>query len=222
MSWVPRAAHLGHELDISGSQEIDCSITRAQFIGQSNEILNMFKFAEPTQVLTAVQIYCCAWYGSCLWNLYGEAAGKAYRSWSATIKMAYDLPRQCRSFIVDHYLAGSLPSVRQIIIRRFINFIQKLVNSENPVIWQLSNLAVTTVKSTTGLNVHKITQEFGLDPLNDYKKLFFVEKTSLPSDGLDVIELLDYLLYIKNREADSGDINDIEELNTLIFNTCTS
>ena len=70
--------------------------------------------------------------------------------------------------------------------------------------------------------MHKITQEFGLDPLNDYKKLFFVEKTSLPSDGLDVIQLLDYLLYIKNREADSGDINDIEELNTLIFNTCTS
>ena len=166
LPWVDRAAHLGHELDISGNQEIDCSITRAQFIGQSNEILNMFKFAAPEQILTAVQIYCCAWYGSCLWNLYGEAAGKAYRSWSATIKMAHNLPRQCRTYIVENYLAGSLPSVRQMIIRRFVQFVQKLVTSENPVMWQLSNLAVTTIRSTTGLNVENIRQEFGLDPLN--------------------------------------------------------
>ena len=222
LPWVNKASHLGHELDNSGNQEIDCSIARAQFIGQSNEILNMFEFAEPNQTLNAVQIYCCAWYGSCLWNLYGENAGKAYRSWSATIKMAHNLPRQCRTFIVENYLAGSLPSVRQIIIRRFIQFTQKLVTSENPVIWQLSNLAVTTVRSTTGLNVKNIREEFGLDPLADYKKLFFVEKSPIPRDGLDVIELLDYLLYIRNVEIDTGDNNDIEEINSLISKTCTA
>ena len=60
LPWVDRATHLGHELHISGNQDIDCAITRAQFIGQSNEILNLFQFADPLQNLTAVQIYACA------------------------------------------------------------------------------------------------------------------------------------------------------------------
>ena len=103
--------------------------------------------------------------------------------------MAHDLPRQCRTYIVDHYLADSLPSVRQIVIRRFVQFIQKLVTSENQVMWQLSNLSVATIRSTTGLNVHHIRQEFGLDPLNVFKKLFFVEKTPLPIDGLGIYQV---------------------------------
>ena len=116
LPWVERAAHLGHELDITANQEIDCSITRAQYIGQCNEIMNMFKFADPMQILTAVQTFCCAWYGSCLWNLYGEGAGKVFRSWNTTVKIAYDLPRQCRTFIVDHYLANPLQHIREMII----------------------------------------------------------------------------------------------------------
>ena len=219
---MDRATHLGHELDVTGNQEIDCSIARAQYIGQSNEILNMFEFAEPIQILNATQIYCCAWYGSNLWNLYGKAAGKAFRSWSATIKMSHNLPRQCRTFIVDHYLSGSLPSVRQIILRRFIQFTQKLVTSENPVLRQLSNLAVATVQSTTGLNVSNIREEFKLDPLNDYKKLFCVDKSPLPPDGLEVIELLDFLLYIRNEEAGTEDTNDMDEIEAVIFNICTT
>ena len=143
LPWVDTATHLGHELHYSGKQDFDCAITRAQFIGQSNEILNMFEFANPCQILTAVQTYACAWYGSCLWDLYGDAAGKAFRSWSTTVKMAYGLPRQCRTYIVDHLLSGTLPTVRQMIIRRYVQFAQKLTSSGNPVIWQLSNLAVS-------------------------------------------------------------------------------
>ena len=97
-----------------------------------------------------------------------------------------------------------------------------LVTSKNPVIWQLSNLAVATVQSTTGLNVSNIREEFKLDPLNDYKKLFFVEKSPLPTDGFDVIELLDYLLYIRNVEIDTEDSNDMDEIKAVIFTTCTS
>jgi len=52
--------------------------------------------------------------------------------------------------------------------------------------------------------------------------LFFVEKSPIPRDGLDVIELLDYLLYIRNVEIDTGDSNAIEEINSLILNTCTA
>ena len=91
LAWWDKADHLGHHLDNTGTQEHDSSIARASFIGQSNEILNMFEFASPQQKLTAVQLYCCAWYGSMLWDLYGPSAEKAFRTWNTTCKIAYGL-----------------------------------------------------------------------------------------------------------------------------------
>ena len=118
----------------SGSQELCCSMARASYIGSSNEILNMFEFATPAQVLSAVQTYSCALYGSNLWDLYGTAAGKLYRSWNTTCKMAHGLPPQCHTYIVEYYLSGPLPSLRQILLKRYVQFVQKLFSCENPVI----------------------------------------------------------------------------------------
>ena len=107
----------------------------------------MLKFADPMQILTAVQTFCCAWYGSCLWNLYGEGAGKVFRSWNTTVKIAYDLPRQ----------------------------------------------------------------------------LFSVKKATIPEDGLQTIELLDYLLFIRRQETATCDTDVIlEDLEQTIVQTCTS
>ena len=157
----------------SGSQDTDCNIARGSFIATSNEILNLFSFATPEQKLVSIQTYACAWYGSNLWDLYGDAAQKAYRSWKTTIKMAHGVPRQTRSYLVENFLSFDLPSVKQLIIRRFVNFVQALLTSDNPVIWQLANLAVSTVQSNTGLNVKNIKDEFSLDPLTTNKRLFF-------------------------------------------------
>ena len=110
-----------------------------------------------------------------------------------------------------------------MIIRRYVQFIQKLTSSSNPVIWSLSNLAVTTVRSTTGLNVSNIRREFGMDPLQTYKKLFSVDKAPIPEDGLQTIELLDYLLFIRKQEDTIGDPDEIlTDLDETIAQTCSS
>ena len=70
--------------------------------------------------------------------------------------MAHSVPRQTRTFIVENFLDCGLPYVRQLIIRRYVQFVQTLMTSANPVIWQLANLAVTTVRTPTGLNVKNI------------------------------------------------------------------
>ena len=47
LPWVPHAAHLGHEFDTSGLQELDCNI------GESVELLNVFQFADPLQKVSS-------------------------------------------------------------------------------------------------------------------------------------------------------------------------
>ena len=64
LPWVDHAAHLGHEFHTSGLQELDCNMRRAAYIGESVELLNVFKFAHPLQKLAAIQTYTCSFYGS--------------------------------------------------------------------------------------------------------------------------------------------------------------
>ena len=218
LPWVPQAAHLGHMLHQSGSQELCCSMARASYIGNSNEILNMFEFATPAQILTAVQTYSCALYGSNLWDLYGTAACKLYRSWFTTCKLANNLPPQCHTYIVEHYLSGPLPSLKQIVIKRYVQFVQKLFSGENSVIQQVAALAVSTVRSGTGLNVYNIQREFKKDLLYVNKQEFILDKTELPENGKETIDLLDNLLNIRSQEVDT-DI--ISELDFLILNVCS-
>ena len=73
---------------------------------------------------------------------------------------------------------------------------------------------MVTVRSTTGLNIRNIFDEFKLDPLSSNKKAFFTNKVEIPVDKEDNIELLNYLLHIRSLECDEG-VNS--EMNDLIF-----
>ena len=112
LPWVDHVDHLGHTIHSSGNQELDCKQARAKFCEISSEILNTFEFAHPTEKLNAVNIYCNSWYGSPLWDLYGNAAGIAFRTWNTTVKIAWNMDRGTHTYIVDHLLARDMPTVR--------------------------------------------------------------------------------------------------------------
>ena len=219
LPWWDKVEHLGHWVNYTGTQEQDCNTARASFIGQSNEILNMFEFASPQQKLAAVQLYCCAWYGSTLWDLYGPAAEKVYRTWSTTCKIAHGVDRKTHTYFVQHYFSGQFPSVRQIIVKRYVQFVQTLASSENKIVWNLSQLAFNTVRSTTGSNVANIRNEFSLCPLMYPKQQFNLAKQELSVNQQENIALLDNLLIIRSNEIDE---EIIEELNGLIDQICTN
>ena len=148
--WVKQAEHLGHMLSDSGSQDKDCAMKRAAYIGETTELLGIFKHANPLQKLSAIQTYACSFYGSNLWDLYGPAANKVYKAWQVSIRDAWGLPRQTRTYLVDNLLSGTLSNVRQLILRRYVKFVNNLFNSKNPVISTLAFWATRTLQSTTG------------------------------------------------------------------------
>ena len=119
----------------------------------------------PFEKLVAVQTYACSFYGSNLIDLYGQAAKQLYRAWQVTVRDAWGVPRQTRTYIVDHLLSGPFPHVRQLILRRYCKFVNGVVMSMNPVISALSHWGVRTRLSTTGRNVANIREGFGVDPI---------------------------------------------------------
>ena len=180
-------------------------------------ILGIFQYAHPLQKLSSIQTYACAMFGSNLWNLYGPAACQVYKCWNISVRDAWGVSRLTRTYIVDNLLSGSLPPIRQPIIRRYVRFVQGLATITNPVLSTLSHWATKTVQSVTGLNMANIRQEFGLDPLLHGPSLFTVKNKEIPENGNETLELIDNLLHQQLQETEP----DIAtELQAVINNLC--
>ena len=65
--------------------EHDTKCKKGRFIQESTEVREMFSFANPSQILKAIQVYCGHFYGLMLANLYGEMANQLFRSWSTCV-----------------------------------------------------------------------------------------------------------------------------------------
>ena len=164
LPWVTHATHLGHELNQDCTMDMNTRMKRASFITTSTDIRSMFGFALPAQVLNAVSIYSAHFYGSMLWDLYGDMAGQVYRSWNTCVKLVWDLPRSTHNFFVDHLLAGTLPSVRKSILTKYISFLQRLRKSVSKETRVMSQIAAADIRSVTGRNCLNLSMEFDLHP----------------------------------------------------------
>ena len=164
LPWVTHATHLGHELHQDCTMDMDTRMKRGSFITSSTDIRTMFNFAMPAQVLNAVNVYSAHFYGSMLWDLYGEMAGQVYRSWNTCVKLVWNLPRSTHNYFVENLLAEQLPSVRCNILAQYFSFLQRLRKSVSVEIRLMSNIAASDIRSVTGRNCHNLVQEFNLDP----------------------------------------------------------
>ena len=164
LPFVKTATHLGHELSQDGSMSTDIKRKQAKFIDKSIEIRETFFFADPVQILSAVNTYCCDHYGSMLWDLYSEPAGQYYRCWNTCTKLAWNCPRSTHTYFVTCQLAADFVSIRTKILASYVKFFKSLLNSKSPEVALVANLMGHDVGSTTGSNLYRLRQETGLNP----------------------------------------------------------
>ena len=146
LPWVTHATHLGHELHQDCTMDMDTRMKRANYIQNSVDIRNMFSFALPTQVLNAISVYSAHFYGSMLWDLYGEMAGQVYRSWNTTVKLVWNLPRSTHNYFVEHLLAKSFNSVRKKVLSQYVSFLHRLGNSVSTEVRLMSRIAAADIR----------------------------------------------------------------------------
>ena len=73
------------------------------------------------------------------------------------------------TFLVDHLLAGDIPSIRKSLIMRYTMFSKSLVTSGSKEVRVLASIAAGDIRSNMGRNIFKIHQETKLDPLSSSK-----------------------------------------------------
>ena len=111
LPWVASATHLGHEIHESGDMAFDAKVKRAQYIGKSVEVRDIFNFASSPEVLTAKDKYCTSYYG-CLagWDLGSTAAKSYFAAQQVGVKLAWGVPRGTRTYLLQQCLAPGATS----------------------------------------------------------------------------------------------------------------
>ena len=214
LPFVTTPTHVGHELSQDGTTTTDIKIKRAKFIDKSIEIRETFSFADPIQILQAVNIYCCDHYGSMLWDLYGDMAGQYYRCWNTCAKLAWNCPRSTHSYFVTCQLAADFVSIRTKILGTYVKFFKTLLNSKCPEVALVANLVGRDVQSTTGKNIARLPEETGLNPWVAtpfmIKKLLMENEATVPVEDKWRLPLLEKLILqryaMENQLEDTKDI----------------
>ena len=143
----------------------DCMAKRAQYIDKTVDIRNMFGFADPRQVLTAVDKYASDYYGDMLYDLYDDnTTGKYFRCWGTVVKLAWNCPRSTHKYFVNNLLASGFTSVRVKIISRYIKFFRSLLKSSSKEVQLVASISAQDKSSNTGGNLARIAEETGLNP----------------------------------------------------------
>ena len=223
MPWVASATHLGHELHQDCSMDYDSKCKRARLIENSTALRETFKFANPGEILKAIQVHCLDMYGSMLWNLFGDQAAQYYRCWGTCVKLCWDVPRSTHTYFVDNLLAKDFKSIRQQALARYVGFYQSLLKSPSKEVAVVSRIVGKDATTTTGNNLLSLRLETGLDV-----RLGQVLKTKKALDVKPAVPEVDSwrlpLLskYLKNRSDLKISCENTERIDELISSLCSS
>ena len=116
------------------------------------------------EILKSINVYCGDYYGSSLWNLYGNKAEQLFRCWNTNVKLCWDLPRNTYTVFVYDFLSCNLQSIQTQCISRYINFYKSLLNNPSREVQLMARLVRGNVSTNTGLNLINIRLETGLCP----------------------------------------------------------
>ena len=128
------------------------------------KIRESFSFAHPLEQLAAVEKYCTSVYGSNLYDYSDQEFGMICSAWRTGVKLAWDVHRGCRTYLLQQVVAPGVTSLRVSLLLRFRTFFRSLVTSPSPEVQVAALLAARDLRSSVGSNLALLREESGLDP----------------------------------------------------------
>ena len=204
------------------NMDFDAQTKRAPFIQNSVQIQESFSFAHPSEIMRAVHVYASHWYGSMLWDLFGDKARQIYSSWNTCAKLTWGAPRATHTYLLDNLLVSGFFTVKQQLVGRYVNFVRQLFRSSSPEVCVVVNMVARCARSNTGKNLLNIQRESLYDPLTTPSWRI---RAAIPRSEVPPLEgwRVQYLGKLLNaRIGMNTECQDVEEISFLIESLCTS
>ena len=175
-------------------------------------------------MLQAVKLYVGSHYGSMLWDLGCDMAAQYYNAWNTCVKLAWQVPRATRTYIVDHLLSCGQSNARMDILGRFAKFVRGLRASPSMEVAVMCGVAQRDIRSVTGSNIALVRQEAEMDPvhccLGKLKRRLQSRVASVPDLDRWRLEYLARLLKQRGEASFMADSAEVRRLSTLIDSLC--
>ena len=113
-----------------------------------------FYFVSSDVLVRLYEVYSASFYGSNLWNLFGDDCQRLYRSWNIAIRIACKVPRTTHCYLIEE-MSHCLHPVT-MLCSRFVKFHQTNMKCRKPVIKLLVNLYRDDLRTVYGRNLHAI------------------------------------------------------------------
>ena len=158
LPWVNKIKHLGNMVSnvIDGGQ-LDMKVKNAKYVDKNNTLCQEFFFSHPQSKLKINTIYNSHFTGSQLWKFGSREMEKLESTFNKSIKIMFGLPWATHRYLMEP-LTGQ-QHVRKILVKRYLSFIQKILNSKKSALVSLLNIVKTDSRTTTGSNLRWIMLE---------------------------------------------------------------
>ena len=102
-----------------------------------------------------------------LWDalsLRSLATNMYFNTWTTNVKLAWGVPRNTRTYLVQTVLAPGSTSTRTDILARYVKFFRSLRNAPSHEVRTASLLVGRDLRSITARNLQLIQKDSGQDP----------------------------------------------------------
>ena len=121
-----------------------------------------------------------------------------FNAMKTCVKLAYQVPRQTRTFLVNHLLARDLVTAREEILSRFTGFVNKLASSPCREVRVMAALTMCDARTVTGSNVALIEGESGLEvgsaTIHQFRACLVEARPEVPATDIWRLSFLEKLL----------------------------
>ena len=169
LPWVSSTKHLGTKIEncYKGASK-DLMEKRAIFINRNNELIQEFQFAHPHTIIRTNNIFNTSMYGCVLWDLFGKEAERMEKTWNISQRLMLGLHRESHRYFIEPVSGTS-----QIIFhmyRRFVTFIESLLNSKKMPLRVLCHEIFNDARSTTGRNIRQLMLRLNAGTFKELKE----------------------------------------------------
>lgn len=221
LPWVNRAKHLGCKLTskIHGLGS-DIMEKRAQFINKAIELDQEFYFANDVTRLRVNDIFNTSFYGSQLWNLFGNESQRLEKSWNVALRVFLRMPRNSHKYFIEP-LSGQ-PHLKYKLLKKFVNFVNSIKTSDKKILRNTLQSVMYDCRSTTGNNLRKTMLLLNGYDVNcvskkDIERLVY---DPIPVSDEWKVEFAKEIIDIKNNRLVLQDFSN-KELNGIMEQICT-
>ena len=218
--WVSEIKHVGNILENDNSFRTDCLKKRGNFIGKVHSLQQEFPSIATHIKIRLIEIYTLSFYGSALWDIFGPEVSKLYRSYNTAIRIAHQVDRTTRTFLVEPLSDSYHPHT--LLCSRLMKFHKTNIECNKPTIKMLACIFQDDQRTRYGQNLRKIANICGnkIENLTSMEVKNKVKYKTIPKEEEWRLPVLWEMMEARNNNLNIEGLSK-EDINAMIHYVCT-